>query len=71
MKFTCGTIYLLQRTISHCDMIFELLALQIYQYYFLIQVSELGFAIHPSPAKHLMRPSFAFFEYFLWLTRLP
>ena len=32
--------------------------------HFLMQVKESGFAIHPSPAKHLMRPSLAFFEYF-------
>ena len=32
--------------------------------HFRMQVNESGFAIHPSPAKHLMRPSLAFFEYF-------
>ena len=32
--------------------------------YFRMQVSESGLAIHPSPAKHLMRPSLAFFEIF-------
>ena len=31
-----------------------------------MQVSESGLAIHPSPAKHLMRPSLAFFEIFYW-----
>ena len=34
------------------------------EYYFLMQFSESGFAIHPSPAKHLIRPSLAFLEYF-------